>query len=206
MEWEDRVLSGIFKLTLDPEVEEDSHGQHLTYVKNVREDLEEQGEPVRLGTTVLDQAILEAASNAGKTAPLEYLLGCWKRVSKQFKAFRGEKSSDPHYDVIKEARRLCMSYCLFAVTMPEMFGREPSPTNVLSPHLLVDPEDDRGLCHEFLAEAISRFEEDDTIQAALVSAVEELCHQLTKMSMNDNFKPYVLVRALIATPSSLAVS
>ena len=84
--------------------------------------MKEQGEPVRLSIEVLDQALLEAASRSGKDTPLDFLLGCWKRVSRQFRAFRGEKVLDPKYDVIKEARRLCMSYCVFAVTMPEMFG------------------------------------------------------------------------------------
>lgn len=121
-EWEDRVLGNIFRLTLNLDATADGHGHHLEYVKGVREDLEEQGEAVRLSTGLLDQAILEAASNVGKRNPLDYLLECWKRVSRQFKSFRGESVLDPKYDIIKEARRLCMSYCIFAVTMPDMFG------------------------------------------------------------------------------------
>ena len=53
------------------------------------------------------------------------------------------------------------------------------------------------MCHEFLTEAISRFPEDETIVAALVGAVESLSLQLAKMSMNDDYKPYVLVRITI---------
>ena len=121
-EWEDRIIGTIFRLTLNPDAGEDGHGHHLEYVKGVREDLEEQHEPVRLSTGVLDQALLEAASKIGNNTPLDYLLECWKRVSRQFRAFRGEKVLDPKYDIIREARRLCMSYCIFAVTMPDMFG------------------------------------------------------------------------------------
>lgn len=66
--------------------------------------------------------------------------------------------------------------------------------NPLTPHLLVEQEDDRGLCHDFLTEAISRFGSDDTTKEALVGAIEDLSRQLAKMSMNDNYKPYVLVR------------
>lgn len=121
-EWEDRVLGGIFRLTLNPHTTEDSHGHHLEYVRGVREDLEQQGGPVGLSNGILDQAILEAASKVGENTPLDYLLECWKRVSRQFRSFRGEKVQDPKYNIIKEARRLCMSYCIFAVTMPDMFG------------------------------------------------------------------------------------
>ena len=74
-----------------------------------------------------------------------------------------------------------------------VFSRDPPQSNPLTPHLLVDQEDDRGVCHEFLTEAISRFPEDETVQGALIGAVEELSRQLAKMTMNDNYKPYILV-------------
>lgn len=76
-------------------------------------------------------------------------------------------------------------------------SREAPETNPLVPHLLVDPEDDRGVCHEFLNEAISRFEEDDSVRAALVGAVEDLSRQLAKLTMNDNYKPYIFVNPTI---------
>lgn len=72
-------------------------------------------------------------------------------------------------------------------------SQEAPETNPLVPHLLVDPEDDRGVCHEFLIEAISRFQEDEMAQKALVGAVEDLSRQLSTMTMGDNYKPYVLV-------------
>ena len=120
--WENRALSSIFRFTLDPAVTRDAHGHHLYFLKDVRKDLEEQDEAVTLSTSVLDQAILEVASHLEKTTPLEYLLGCWKRVSRQFRALKGLSSEDPKQATIREARRLCMSYCIFAVTMPDMFG------------------------------------------------------------------------------------
>ena len=72
---------------------------------------------------MLDQALLEAATNVGKkNTPLNYLLSCWKRVSRQYKTLRKNGEEDPKFKMAKEARRLCMSYCIFAATMPEMFG------------------------------------------------------------------------------------
>lgn len=121
-EWENRVLGGIFGLTLNPKTRHDSHGRPLRYLPGVQSDLEEQGEVVRLSTGVLDQAIVEAASNLEKMTPLDYLLACWKRVSRLFRSFKGAAAADAKYGIIKEARRLCMSYCIFAVTMPDMFG------------------------------------------------------------------------------------
>lgn len=117
-QWEDKMLRGVFRLSLQLENKQDSHGHRLHYVAGVREEIEEQGAPLRLTTGNLDQALLEAASGLGKETPLDYLLGCWKRVTRQYKALKPE---NPRHETVKEARRLCMSYCIFAVTMPDMF-------------------------------------------------------------------------------------
>ena len=188
--WEDRTLNTIFRLSLDPSTTRDAHGNRVYYLPSVRSDLEDEGVPVRLSISVLDQAILEAASNLQEEEPLDYLLGCWKRVSR---IFRGMRSNDPRFGILKEARRLCFSYCIFAVTMPDMFGQEPSPVNSLAERLLVDSEHDRGICHDFLSEAVSRFDEDESVKEALVGAMEQLSRKLSKLSMNDDYKPYILV-------------
>lgn len=120
--WENRILSGAFRLTLNPGISQDSHGHQLYFVRGVRTDLEEQDEAVLLTTAVLDQAILEAASNLKGITPLDYLLECWKRITRTFRASKGPHADDHKSGVLKEARRLCMSYCLFAITMPDMFG------------------------------------------------------------------------------------
>ena len=122
-DWEDRELCNIFRITLGPGNKNDSHGHSLNYLGATRAELEESEQPMRLSTSMLDQALLEAASNLGKGAtPLNYLLECWKRVSRKFRTLRKNGEGDPKFQIVKEARRLCMSYCIFAVTMPEMFG------------------------------------------------------------------------------------
>jgi len=120
--WEDRTLNGIFRLTLDEKRRQDNHGHSLHFVGSVRDDLLENNEPVKLSTGVLDQAVLEAGSNLGKTTPLDYLLACWKRITRLLKSYKPTKPGDPKQSILKEARRLCMSYCIFAITMPDMFG------------------------------------------------------------------------------------
>ena len=152
-QWEDRLLGNVFRFSLESDHHVDGHGNQIHYLEATRNELEEQHEPLRLNTGLLDQAILEAASNLEKdTAPLDYLLECWKRISKQYKALRRLGEKDPKFAVIKEARRLCMSYCVFAITMPEMFGSVElylnrwdhaefkteltAPVGVPSPHIL----------------------------------------------------------------------
>lgn len=84
--------------------------------------MQDEGNELRIQTAVLDQALLEAASKAEQQRPLDYLLPCWKRVARLHKGFRRAREDDPKFQVLCEARRLCMSYCVFAITMPEMFG------------------------------------------------------------------------------------
>lgn len=119
--FEDRTLSAVFKLSLREDRQRDIHGHKLIYLPGLRSELEDQGREPRIDTTVLDQALLEAASNT-QQKPLDYLLPCWGRISRLHKGFRRAREDDPKFAVISEARRLCMSYCIFAITMPEMFG------------------------------------------------------------------------------------
>ena len=46
---------------------------------------------------------------------------------------------------------------------------------------------------EFISEAVKRFDEDDTIKPAFITAVEELSAQLSEKNINDDYKPYSTV-------------
>ncbi|KAF2673723.1 hypothetical protein BT63DRAFT_164863 [Microthyrium microscopicum] len=189
--WADRTLSQIFRISLRPEQKTDAAGNRLLYVSGVKSELEDSGLPLQLTTEVLDGAIIEAASNTPDKKPLGYLLGCWKRVLRALRMVKSGDAKDPKTLTLKEAKRLCMSYCIFAITMPDMFGVEPTKRSPLLPYLLRDPESDSGICIEFLGEAVLRFEEDESIKEALITAIEQLSEELSKLTMNDNFKPYV---------------
>ncbi len=162
---------------------------------------------MRLSVSTLDSAILEAASQIPHNKPvLDYLLPCWKRTTRALKAARSHanvRDASGRDAILKEARRLCMSNCIFAVTVPELFGREPDPnTDSLTPYLLNDPEDEKGICNDFLTEAVSRFDEDDTVKPMLTKAVAGLSSGLSLITMNDNYKPYVLaLKALTRFPA-----
>jgi ubiquitin conjugation factor E4 B len=75
-----------------------------------------------------------------------------------------------------------------------IFSRDPNPaTDSLTPYLLFEAADDKGICLDFLQEAVSRFEEDDTVKPMITKAVKGLSLQLSNMTMNDNYKPYINV-------------
>jgi ubiquitin conjugation factor E4 B len=119
--FENRILGNVFRVTLDESRQYDPSGHRLIYLPNLRQDLEESGEAVTLTVGTLDSAILEAASKVAHNKPvLGYLLPCWKRTIKALKGLRG--AANGRDTVLKEARRLCLSNCIFALTMPELFG------------------------------------------------------------------------------------
>jgi ubiquitin conjugation factor E4 B len=205
--WTDRTFSSIFRITLDQKQNRDVHGHKFYFVSGVAGDLQEEDKPLRFTTDVLDQAILEAASSGSEGRPLNFLLGCWKRSTRLFRGVHNKE--DPKYGVLKEARRICFNYCIFAATMPDMFGDETQPdTHPLAEHLLCDPESEKGLCHDFLNEAVSRFNDEENgedIKYTLVTAMENLSQQLAKKSMNDDYKPYILaMRNFVRYPALLA--
>lgn len=199
--WEDRSLRHIFRVTLKAEENRDLHGHELKFLASTREDLVATGSTLRLNMEILEGAITEAAGQVSNGKPFEYLLECFKRVSRAIRGTKYRGSEDPKHDILGEARRLCMSYCVFAVTMPEMFGDNVNASNPLVDRLLADPECDSGICTDFLTEASSRFEEDETIKEALVGAAEELSRRLADKSMLADYQYYVrALRNLIRFP------
>ena len=68
----------------------------------------------------------------------------------------------------------------------ELFG-----VHAVVDHLLADPDADTGICTDFLTEASSRFEEDESIKEAIVGAAEQLSQQLSTKSMLDDYQFYL---------------
>ncbi|OKL59184.1 hypothetical protein UA08_05659 [Talaromyces atroroseus] len=200
--FEDRTLRALFCITLDETQQRDVHGHKLTFVPGVLAELKDEGLETRISTSVLDQAILEAASNTGRgISPLDYLLPCWKRVRRLIKGFRKTSDDDPRFAVVSEARRLCISYSIFAITMPDMFGQTPTTRSPLILHLLLDAEDDRGIDIDFLSEVVKQFEEQDDLKSTIITTVEQMSQELAMKSMNDDYKPYVTaLRNLVHHP------
>ena len=58
----------------------------------------------------------------------------------------------------------------------------------------MDPEDDKGVDFEFIGEAVKRFDEDESLKPAFITAVEEMSQELAAMTINDDYKPYMTVR------------
>lgn len=74
-------------------------------------------------------------------------------------------------------------------------SRESNPQHdTLVPYLLRDIDNDNGICLDFLQEAVSRISEDESITEVLVKGMVEISTQLSKLTMNDDYKSHVNVR------------
>lgn len=67
------------------------------------------------------------------------------------------------------------------------------------PYLLRDIENENGICVDFFSEAISRFDDDDSIEPLFTKAMVQISEKLSTMTMNDDYKPFVNVSLLPGT-------
>jgi ubiquitin conjugation factor E4 B len=119
--YENRILQHIFRITLDPNQKVDASNHKLIFLPKLRQELVDDSEPIMLTKERLDSALLEAGSTIPNSKPiLDYLLPSWKRITKALKGLRGYANAKDA--ILKEAKRLCMSYCIFALEMPDLYG------------------------------------------------------------------------------------
>ncbi|KKY18884.1 putative ubiquitin fusion degradation protein [Phaeomoniella chlamydospora] len=205
--WEDRTLRAVFRLTLDPARTVDANGHQLYYLSNLRSELENENKEMRISIDVLEQAIMEAPSRLKGTTPMDYLLSCWKRINRLSKgAKRPTEGEDKKFNIIQEARRLCVSWCVFAITTPDIFGIESYTASPLAQHLLYNQEDDSGICNDFLSEIVPRFSDDEGLKVAFVQAVEQMSEQLAKKSMDSDYRSYTNVLRTLVRYKPIAIA
>ncbi|KAI1506684.1 ubiquitin elongating factor core [Biscogniauxia marginata] len=190
-DWADRVLSEIFRFTPDPDRLVDSRGTKLTFLPELKVDLVKAGEPLKLNVSNVDVAMLEAGRYVPNDQPLlDYFLPCWKRIMRASRAMR--QPSPYKQEVLSEAKRLCMSNCIFSIVMPELFSRELNPTHdTLVPYLLRHHENEDGVCLDFFTEAALRVKTEDSVATVFTNAMVDMSKRVANMTMNDDYKPYI---------------
>ncbi|KAI0136961.1 ubiquitin elongating factor core-domain-containing protein [Xylariales sp. AK1849] len=191
-DWSDRILGEIFRITLDQSRTQSVDGRVAkTYLPNTSEEAQQSGQPLTLSVQNIDSAILEATSKQPSSKPLlNYLLPCYKRTVRAASSLR--RPTAEKQAVLDEAKRLCMSNCIFALTMPEFFSRAPNPNHdTLVPYLLRHHDNEDGVCLEFFDDAVARIKEDESVAPIFTDAMIQLSSKLATMSMNDDYKPYV---------------
>ncbi len=82
---------------------------------------------------------------------------------------------------------------------PPLRSRESDAhQDLLAPYILRGLDHEEGVCLDFIKEAISRFPEDDQYAAVFTDAMVKLSTDLSKLTMNDDYKSYMDVSVAIA--------
>lgn len=140
-EWTSATISLVLHVTVVPDQTQDRHGTALTFLKDLRAEIQERAggdgsSPLRLAVDDIDPALLEACTALPHTKPLlDYLLPAYKAVGKLLKSRIAVPQRLP---VLQEIKRLCMSNIVFALTMPEYFGCVVRPARCPVAHCLSD--------------------------------------------------------------------
>ena len=173
----------------------DGNGHVLHHVPDLKDELERENRPLLFDIEEVETAIFEAGRRLKKTTPIDYYLGCWKRICRLSKSAKkpSPDAKDRKYEIIQKARQLCANWCVFAITSPDMFEIKTYNANPLAKHLLYNPDDDHGVCHDFLSEIAPRLAEDDMLKASFIEAVEQLSQQLAKKTMDSDYRTYTTV-------------
>lgn len=72
-------------------------------------------------------------------------------------------------------------------------SREADKVESLVPYVLRGVFDENGLDLEFYKEAIKRFDDDENIPALFTDVMVQISTRLSRMSMEDDYKPYISV-------------
>lgn len=117
-DFSDRVLTEVLRATVDPAKASDQ----VTFLPELSQGLKDSDEPLKLSLDNIDSAIMEAASAwPSEKSLLSYFLPCWSRAQEK-KSAPPRDADEAKIHVLNEAKRLCISNSLFAVTVPDLFG------------------------------------------------------------------------------------
>ncbi|KAI5809660.1 ubiquitin elongating factor core-domain-containing protein [Peziza echinospora] len=199
-DWEDKALGIIFRISVH---EQPANGHYQ--LKALREELESEGEPVRLSTGILDQAILSVCSSSHlKIPPFDHLLASWKRAVNYQRNLRPiDKGDENKITILAEAKRMALCYAQYCITMPEMFESVDASVR-LEDKLLLDNDEEGGLPLEFFNALIGQFEEDPMMEEAFAAAIPRLSQNLNHVDFSTNYKPYLSALGRIISSKPLA--
>ncbi|KAG5519150.1 hypothetical protein PMAC_002238 [Pneumocystis sp. 'macacae'] len=194
--WQSATLGKILQVTLDEK----------TYLKTpdymflsaLRQELiDESLEPV-ISVDTLDRVILTRLSMASPSKPFDYLISCWKRSVAMEKVIRKSVDAEAKMDVIKEAKRLFVSYSGLSITFPEMFEHQQPPIDFAT-KLLEELDSSDGIPFDFIKALVYQFDEEGTLADLFGETVLELSNRLSQKTILDNYQPYIKVLNQLVT-------
>lgn len=141
----------------------------------------------------MEPAILSRTAIDDNQTPFHYLLGAWKRAAEMSRNIRPDrdKQATAKLEILKEIRRLCVSYAGLSIMMPDMFADAPRETDLCS-YLLQDIYTDVKLPEEFLNELAKRFDDDGLVDV-IGSTITGISEEIASLKFNENYRSVLRV-------------
>lgn len=122
-EIEDIILRKIFLVSLLDSMESDSR---VVYLEMTAAEILSEGKDLKLNRDLMERVLIDRLSGNFVAAepPFSYLLGCYRRAYDEGKKVLSMKDKNLSADmvaVIKQARKLAVSYCRIHLGNPDMF-------------------------------------------------------------------------------------
>ncbi|KAI4352517.1 hypothetical protein L6164_006760 [Bauhinia variegata] len=125
-EVEDIILRKIFLVSLTDSMETDPR---VVYLELTAAEILSEGKELKLSRDLMERILIDRLSRNFPSAelPFQYLIGCYRRAydegkkiaNMKDKNLRGEMES-----VVKQAKKLCVSYCRIHLANPDLFQSE----------------------------------------------------------------------------------
>ncbi|KAJ7974348.1 Ubiquitin conjugation factor like [Quillaja saponaria] len=121
-EVEDTILRKIFRVSLTDSVETDTR---IVYLELTAAEILSEGKELRLSRDLMERVLIDRLSGSFPLAepPFQYLIGCYRRaydegkkIANKDKNLRSEMES-----VVKQGKKLTVSYCRIHLGNPELF-------------------------------------------------------------------------------------
>ncbi|KAI4389267.1 hypothetical protein MLD38_001507 [Melastoma candidum] len=126
-EIEDIILRKIFLVTLTEPSSSSPVDPRIAYLELTAAEILSEGRDLRLYRDLVERVLIDRLSGSfpGAEPPFEYLVGCYRRAfdeSKKISSMKDAAVRSQMEDAVRQARKLCVSYCRIHLSNPEMFG------------------------------------------------------------------------------------
>ncbi|XP_004304262.1 PREDICTED: probable ubiquitin conjugation factor E4 [Fragaria vesca subsp. vesca] len=206
-EVEDIILRKIFQVTLtEPPPDPNSR---VVYLEMTAAELLSENKPMRLTRDLLESILIDRLMGGGGGAaaaepPFQYLVGCYRRAYEESRKITAMKDKNLRSDmesVIRQAKKLSVSYCRIHLGNPESFPGSGSDPGTASPLLPLIFSEVGGTMDEFGGSSSSgvqcppgfldeffRDSDFDSLDPILRGLYEELREIVLKVSALGNFQ------------------
>lgn len=123
-EIEDAILRKILLVTLSGPPGADPR---IAYLELTAAEVLSEGRELRLARDLMERVLIDRLSGGfpGAEPPFQYLIGCYGRAcdeGRKIGSMRDKNVRSEMEDVVKQAKKLAVSYCRIHLGNPEMFG------------------------------------------------------------------------------------